>query len=70
MTYNGHPLYYFVGDTKRGMTSGQGSTGSGAKWWLVSPAGGAITHTGSSGAGGSGSSSTTTSSSSAGGGWG
>ena len=43
VTYNGHPLYYFVGDTGSGMTSGQGSDNFGAKWWLVTPAGRAIT---------------------------
>jgi len=42
-TYDGHPLYYFVGDTAPGQISGQGSDGFGAKWWLVDPAGTAIT---------------------------
>ena len=40
------------------MTKGQGNNGFGAKWWLVSPSGTAITHTGSSGGSGSGSSGT------------
>jgi predicted lipoprotein with Yx(FWY)xxD motif len=53
VTYNGHPLYYFAADSKSGMTTGQGSTAFGAKWWLVAPSGSAIT---------SGSSSTSTSS--------
>jgi predicted lipoprotein with Yx(FWY)xxD motif len=72
VTYNGHPLYYFSEDTSRGMTKGQGSNGFGAKWWLVSPSGSAITHSGSSGSSGSSPTSTTTtsSSSSASGGWG
>ena len=39
VTYDGHPLYYFAGDSGAGMASGQGSDGFGAKWWLVSPAG-------------------------------
>ncbi len=43
VTYKGHPLYYFVEDTSAGMTKGQGSDSFGAKWWLVSPAGSAIT---------------------------
>src|SRR3954470_12312899 len=47
VTYNGHPLYYFIGDTGPGMTRGQGSDGFGAKWWLVSPAGASITRGGS-----------------------
>jgi predicted lipoprotein with Yx(FWY)xxD motif len=49
VTYDGHPLYYFVGDTGAGTTSGQGSDGFGAKWWLVAPSGASITSsTGSS----------------------
>jgi len=43
LTINGWPLYTYAGDTKAGMTSGQGSSGSGAKWWVVSPAGKKIT---------------------------
>jgi predicted lipoprotein with Yx(FWY)xxD motif len=72
VTYNGHPLYYFSEDKGRGMTKGQGSNGFGAKWWLVSPSGSAITHSGSSGSSGSGygASSTTSTSSSSSGGWG
>jgi predicted lipoprotein with Yx(FWY)xxD motif len=51
VTYNGHPLYYFVGDSGAGMLNGQGSNGFGAKWWLVAPSGSAITTAGSSGGG-------------------
>jgi len=43
VTYQGHPLYYFASDTKAGQTAGQGSDGFGAKWWLLNPAGAAIT---------------------------
>jgi predicted lipoprotein with Yx(FWY)xxD motif len=43
VTYDGHPLYYYVGDSSPGQTSGQGSDGFGAKWWLVAPSGTAIT---------------------------
>ena len=43
VVYNGHPLYYFAGDTGAGTTTGQGNNGFGAKWWLVTPAGAAIT---------------------------
>jgi predicted lipoprotein with Yx(FWY)xxD motif len=43
VVYNGHPLYRFAGDTRAGSTSGQGSSAFGAKWWLVTPAGAAIT---------------------------
>ncbi|MGP0037323.1 MAG: hypothetical protein ACLP4R_22530 [Solirubrobacteraceae bacterium] len=53
VTYNGHPLYYFVGDTSAGSTKGQGSDGFGAKWWLVAPSGSAITASAGSSSGGS-----------------
>ena len=43
VTYDGHPLYYFAGDSGPGQTSGQGSDGFGAKWWLVAPSGTQIT---------------------------
>ena len=43
VTYDGHPLYYFVGDSGPGTASGQGSDGFGAKWWLVSPSGSDVT---------------------------
>ena len=39
VTYNGHPLYYYVADTKRGQTSGQGLNQFGAPWWAISPNG-------------------------------
>ena len=39
VTYDGHPLYYFSGDTGPGTAAGQGSDGFGAKWWLVTPTG-------------------------------
>jgi predicted lipoprotein with Yx(FWY)xxD motif len=58
VTYNGHPLYYFIADTAAGTTKGQGSDSFGAKWWLVTPSGSAITASaGSSSGGSSGSSS-------------
>jgi predicted lipoprotein with Yx(FWY)xxD motif len=43
ITYNGHPLYYFVADSGPGQAKGQGNNGFGAKWWLVSPAGADVT---------------------------
>jgi predicted lipoprotein with Yx(FWY)xxD motif len=39
VVYNGHPLYYFVGDTKPGDTSGEGLAAFGAGWDVVGPAG-------------------------------
>ncbi|MGH3210927.1 MAG: COG4315 family predicted lipoprotein [Trebonia sp.] len=76
VTYDGHPLYYFVGDSGSGMASGQGSDNFGAKWWLVAPSGSDVTGTvssftvGSSGSAGSAPAAPAApSSSSAGGGW-
>ena len=43
VTYNGHPLYYFVGDHNPGQTTGQGLNQFGARWYVLSPAGAAIT---------------------------
>jgi predicted lipoprotein with Yx(FWY)xxD motif len=60
VTYDGHPLYYFVGDTGPGTIKGQGVDGFGAKWWLVAPSGSSITTTVT--VSGSGASSSTSSS--------
>jgi predicted lipoprotein with Yx(FWY)xxD motif len=43
VTYDGHPLYYFAGDTGAGTDKGQGIDGFGAKWWLIAPSGSSIT---------------------------
>jgi predicted lipoprotein with Yx(FWY)xxD motif len=43
VTYDGHPLYYFSGDSGPGTASGQGSDSFGAPWWLVAPTGGDVT---------------------------
>ena len=43
VTYDGHPLYYFTGDTGPGTDKGQGLDNFGAKWWLVAPTGSSIT---------------------------
>jgi predicted lipoprotein with Yx(FWY)xxD motif len=48
ITYQGHPLYYFVVDSGPGTTKGQGSQSFGARWWLVGPSGAAITVNGNS----------------------
>jgi predicted lipoprotein with Yx(FWY)xxD motif len=42
VTYNGHPLYTFIKDTKPGDTAGQGVVAFGAGWFAVSPAGNEI----------------------------
>jgi predicted lipoprotein with Yx(FWY)xxD motif len=63
VTYDGHPLYYFEGDPKSGTTTGQGSDAFGAKWWLVSTSGSAITSGGAKAATGGSSSSSSSSSS-------
>jgi predicted lipoprotein with Yx(FWY)xxD motif len=68
VTYKGHPLYYFVGDSSAGMTHGQGSDNFGAKWWLVAPSGSAIKAGGASASKSSGSGSSGSSSGSSGGG--
>jgi predicted lipoprotein with Yx(FWY)xxD motif len=44
VTYAGHPLYTFAGDTQAGQTTGEGSNGFGAPWWVVTPAGEALKH--------------------------
>ena len=43
VTYAGHPLYYFIQDKKAGDATGQGINGFGGLWWVLSPAGAAIT---------------------------
>jgi predicted lipoprotein with Yx(FWY)xxD motif len=47
VTYNGHPLYYFVKDTTTGDTHGQGIDGFGARWYVLAPDGNVITGSGS-----------------------
>ena len=42
VTYNHHPLYTFVKDTKTGQTNGEGVNAYGAVWDAVSPAGAKI----------------------------
>jgi predicted lipoprotein with Yx(FWY)xxD motif len=52
VTYNGHPLYLFEGDQNPGDTNGQGLNAFGAPWYVLSPAGAAITTGSTSGNGG------------------
>jgi len=44
VTYNRHPLYRFIGDTKPGQTNGQGIVAFGGRWSVVSPAGRPVSH--------------------------
>ena len=39
VTYNNHPLYLFVKDTKAGDTNGEGVSAFGGLWYAVSPSG-------------------------------
>jgi predicted lipoprotein with Yx(FWY)xxD motif len=39
VTYNGHPLYTYVGDQKPGDTSGEGLDQFGAKWYVLAASG-------------------------------
>jgi predicted lipoprotein with Yx(FWY)xxD motif len=35
VTYNGHPLYYYAGDSKAGDMNGQDISQFGAKWYVL-----------------------------------
>jgi predicted lipoprotein with Yx(FWY)xxD motif len=39
ITYNGHPLYYYVGDAAPGQTNGEQLNQFGGLWYAVSPTG-------------------------------
>jgi predicted lipoprotein with Yx(FWY)xxD motif len=41
-TYNHHPLYLFVKDTKKGQTTGENVDAFGAEWYAVSAAGATV----------------------------
>jgi predicted lipoprotein with Yx(FWY)xxD motif len=45
VTYNGHPLYYYVGDQRPAQIAGQGLNQFGARWYVLSASGAAITST-------------------------
>ena len=42
VTYNGHPLYTYAGDSAPGQTSGQGLDDYGAEWYALSAGGSKI----------------------------
>jgi predicted lipoprotein with Yx(FWY)xxD motif len=79
ITYDGHPLYTYTGDTASGQINGNGIDASGGMWWAITPTGSEIgastasstSGSGSSGSGSSGSSGSGSSGSggSMGGGW-
>jgi len=39
VSYAGHPLYFFSGDTARGQTNGEGLKDFGAGWYVLTPSG-------------------------------
>jgi len=42
VTYNHHPLYTFIKDTRKGQTTGENVYAFGAEWYAVSAAGSAV----------------------------
>lgn len=54
VTYNGHPLYYFVSDRGPGATKGEAIKAFGAEWYVLSPSGQAVENTGGGGGSGGG----------------
>ena len=48
VTYNGHPLYGYQGDSNAGDTNGQAITAFGGAWYVLSASGNAITTASSS----------------------
>jgi len=54
ITYNGHPLYLFKGDSKPGDANGEGLNAFGGNWFALSPAGNQVSAPAASSGGGSG----------------
>lgn len=54
VTYNGHPVYGYAGDSKAGDTNGQGLNQFGALWYVLNPAGNAVKSKGKNAGGGGG----------------
>jgi len=65
-TYDGHPLYTYVGDTAAGQVKGNALNASGGLWWVMTPNGAKVAAASSS-AGGSSSGSSSSGGSSSGG---
>jgi predicted lipoprotein with Yx(FWY)xxD motif len=74
VTYNGHPLYTYVGDTSPGQVKGNALNASGGLWWVMTPTGAKVaaasSSSGSSSGGSSSGGSSSGGSSSGGGGYG
>ena len=54
LTYNGHPLYTYIGDTAPGQANGNGVNAAGGLWHEVTTSGSAPADGSSSGSGGGG----------------
>jgi predicted lipoprotein with Yx(FWY)xxD motif len=54
VTYNGHPVYLYTGDTAAGQANGEGINHFGGLWYAVTTAGAAAMPSGGSGSGGNG----------------
>jgi predicted lipoprotein with Yx(FWY)xxD motif len=54
VVYNGHPLYRYSGDAKRGDANGQGLTAFGAPWFAVSGVGNVVSRPAANPSGGGG----------------
>jgi predicted lipoprotein with Yx(FWY)xxD motif len=54
LTYNGHPVYLFIGDQKPGDTNGQGISAFGARWFALDSGGNQVSGVASSGTSGTG----------------
>jgi predicted lipoprotein with Yx(FWY)xxD motif len=49
VSYDGHPLYTFSGDSGSGQVHGEGITSFGGTWYVVDAAGSPVVHAGSAG---------------------
>jgi predicted lipoprotein with Yx(FWY)xxD motif len=47
VTYAGHPLYTYAGDSSPGQTNGEGLNQFGAEWYVLSPSGKKVEKAGS-----------------------
>jgi predicted lipoprotein with Yx(FWY)xxD motif len=56
VTYNGWPLYTYIGDSSAGSATGQGITSFGGTWYVLNTAGSPVTTKAGSGGSGGGSS--------------